>query len=56
MERDSWLTPMPIEMDEALEHRLMEFLRTGRIVGGVDRCAFLCELFGDTRPAPDPTS
>ena len=34
------------------EDSLAEFLRTGRVAGGPECCAFLRELFGDIRSQP----
>ena len=44
--------PVAIAIQESCEDALAEFLRTGRIIGGPERCAFLCDRLGDPGTAP----
>jgi hypothetical protein len=45
--------PILMQPGHSAEDQLAEFLRTGRIIGGLECCAFLRELFDDGRPPPD---
>jgi hypothetical protein len=47
---------IPTETENSCEKQLAEFLRTGRVAGGPECCAFLRDLFGDLRVGPTDLS